>query len=95
MKKADSTNTHTLMLSGDWWKPTSAVDLIGCYFTTGGGALRVYISEDEASQRDVCLVHINLKLHCGLSGRGGAGRRGGGEKEVWRIEEMNPQVLNP
>lgn len=80
------------MLSCDWWKPTFAVDLIGCYFTVGGGALRVYISEDEASQIDVRLVHINLKLHCSLSGRGGAGRRGGGggEKGVWRIEEMNP-----
>lgn len=50
----------------DWWRPTSAVRLIGCYFTTGRVALRVYISEDEASQIDVCLAHINLKLHCRL-----------------------------
>ena len=67
------------MLPRDWWKPTSAVALIGCYFTVGGGALSVYISEDEASQIDVCLVHINLKLHCRLQGP--KGRVGEEEEE--------------
>ena len=62
-------NSRSDALSPDWWTPTSAVDLIGCYFTVGGGALRVNISEDEASQIDVCLVHINLKLHCRLQQR--------------------------
>lgn len=54
----------------DWWIPTSAVHLIGCYFTTGGGALRIYISEDETGQIDVYLAHMNLQLHCSLQGQG-------------------------
>lgn len=74
------------------------VDLIGRYFTVGGGALRVYISEDEASQIDVCLVHINLKLHCRLQGsEGGVGEGeeeeektcGGGEKLMLSLTSLN------
>lgn len=63
------TKGHTLRLL-HLVRRTSAVDLIGCYFTVGGGALRVYISEDETSQIDVCLAHVNLKLHCSLQGQG-------------------------
>lgn len=86
--------TVILILSCDWWIPTSAVHLIGCYFTVGGGALRVYISEDETSQIDVCLAHINLKLHCSLQGQGPKkneqGR--GGSVGDRRYESL---VLNP
>lgn len=92
---------HTLTLL-HLVRPTFAVDLIGCYFTVGGGALRVYISEDETSQIDICLAHINLKLHCSLQGQVpkrsvGKGRRAGqGEEEVWRVDiKWTFLVLNP
>lgn len=61
------------------------VHLIGCYFTIGGGAFRVNISEDETSQKDVCFAHVNLKLHCSLQeeqgeeGRCREGAGGGGD----------------
>lgn len=59
-------HTHTLVLSCDWSTPTSAVCLIGRYFTIGGGALRVYISQDETSEIDVDLTDIHLKVDCSL-----------------------------
>lgn len=55
-----------VMLCCDWWRPTSALNLIGCYFTIGGGAFQLHVSEDEASQKDVCLADVNLKPHCSL-----------------------------
>lgn len=80
------------------------VHLIGCYFTIGGGAFRVNISEDETSQKDVCFAHVNLKLHCSLQeeqgeegrcreGAGGGGicrggARGEGEEVQGDVEEM-------
>lgn len=87
------------MLCCDWWTPTSAVHLIGCNFTAGGVALSVYISEDETSQIDVCLAHINLKLHCGLqgpgpkwgvSGRGEGMSQGRGRGNVEDMKDMSP-----
>lgn len=51
------------MIGGE---PTSALNLISCYFTIEGGAFKVHVSEDEASQKDVCLANVNLKLHCRL-----------------------------
>lgn len=75
------------MLSCDWSTPTSAVCLIGRYFTIGGGALWVYIPQDETSEIDVDLTDIHLKVDCSLEGEqeeedeeaGALGERGGGE----------------
>lgn len=82
------------MLCCDWWRPTSALNLRGCYFTIGGGAFKVHVSEDEASQKDVCLADVNLKLHCSLQqeqrGQKKGQEQGGGEtqrrKERWNVD---------
>lgn len=70
-----------VMLCCDWWRPTCALRLRGCYFTIGGGAFKVHVSENEASQKDVCLADVNLKLHCSLQEEQRGGRwRNAGEK---------------
>lgn len=63
-----------VMLCCDWWRPTCALRLRGCYFTIGGGAFKVHVSENEASQKDVCLADVNLKLHCSLQEEQRGGR---------------------
>lgn len=86
--------SETEMLCCDWWRPTSALNLRGCYFTIGGGAFKVHVSEDEASQKDVCLADVNLKLHCSLQqeqrGQKNGQEQGGGGtqrgKERWNVD---------
>lgn len=72
-----------------WGRPTSAVDLIGCYFTVGGDTLRINISEDKMSQIDVGLAHINLKLYCSLQEPGQRRDRvGGGTESIKKLKTL-------
>lgn len=78
-----------VMLCCDWWRPTCALRLRGCYFTIGGGAFKVHVSENEASQKDVCLADVNLKLHCSLQEEQRGGRwRKPEEKGEMGVEEV-------